>query len=149
MATYKSKVLLDTLAADLALRLPVQAALGLTKAFDASSNPYLILGTNTTGTQSALVLIKGVTTFGTDIIGAAQAVFTPHTMQICFEASTIANVPYTTADIMLKLMGECLKFGLNVDIYLTANTVMPTAAVPGTLLGSFSPHIQYGLMSSM
>lgn len=149
MATYKSKALLDTLRGDIALRLPVQAALGLTVANDASGNPYLILGANTTTTQSALILIKGVTGFGKDILGLTQNVFTPHIVQICFEMSTITNVPYVTADIMLKLLGEVLKLGVQVDIYLTANTVMPTAAAPGTLLGSFTNQIQYGQMSSI
>ncbi len=147
--SYKAKALLDTLVGDLRLRLPVQAALGLTTAFDASLNPYLILGTNTTTTMSALVLIQGVTGFGKDILGTTQNVFTPHVVKLCFEMSTITNVPYTTIDIMLKIMGEVLKFGVQVDVYLTANTVMPTAASPGTLIGSFSPHIQYGQMSSM
>ena len=39
--SYKAKALLDTLVGDLRLRLPVQAALGLTSAFDASGNPVI------------------------------------------------------------------------------------------------------------
>ena len=149
MATYKSKALSDVLKGDLLLRLPVQAALGLAQSFDANNDPVIILGANTTGTQSALIRIKSVATFGTDILGTAAKVFTPHRIEICLEASTIANVPYLTADIMLKILGECLKFGVQVDILLTANTVMPTATAAGTLLGSFTNQIQYGTMASI
>jgi len=149
MSTYKSKALLDTLVSDLRLRLPTLVANGLTVAFDANGDPYLILGTNTTGTQSALIRIKSVVGFGTDVLGTAAKVFTPHILQLCLETSLTAATSYLTAANMLQIMGETLKFGIQVDVYLTANATMPTASAPGTLTSSFSPHIQYGQMSSI
>ncbi len=149
MATYKSIALRDQLAQDLLARLPVQAALGLTKAFDSSGNPYLILGANTTSTMSAQVKIVPATGFGTDILGTAAAVKTPHILQLTLETAGTAHISYLTGDIMLKLMGECLKMGIRVDLYFTANTVMFTGAQAQTLEDSFSNNLQYGLMTSI
>ncbi len=146
---YKTQALLNTLRGDLALRLPVQAALGLTTGFDSSGNPYLILGANTTSTMSAQVKFKGVAGFGKDILGTTQNVYTPFILELTLETSGTAHISYLTGDILLKLMGECMKFGVQVDLYFTANTVMFTGAQAQTLEASFTNQIQYGNMSSM
>lgn len=147
--SYKAKALSDQLKSDLALRLPVQAALGLAQSFDSNGNPVIIIGANTTTTMSALIRIKGVAGFGKDVLGTAQNVFTPHLIELCMEMSTITDVSYWTWDLLVKLVGEVYKPGIQVDVYLTANTVMPTASAPGTFKGSFTPHIQYGQMASI
>ncbi len=147
--SYKAQALLNTLRGDLALRLPVQAALGLTTGFDSSGNPYLILGANTTTTMSAQVKFKGVPGFGKDILGTAQNVFTPHIVEVTLETAGTAHISYLTGDILLKLLGEVFKFGVQVDLYFTANTVMFTGAASQVLEASFTNQIQYGNMSSI
>lgn len=148
--SYKAQVVRDTLKGDLALRLPVITAANSIAGFDVNGDATLAIGTGTAGTQSAFIRVKGVAGFGKDILGTTQNVFTPHIIQLALETSTIASVTLMTTANLTLLLGELLKFGVRVDLYLSANTVAPVVGtITGAPLASFEPQIQYPLMASM
>lgn len=149
--SYKAQVVRDVLKGDLILRMPVVAVTGgATAGFDANGDATLAIGAGTAGTQSAFIRVKGVAGFGKDILGTTQNVFTPHIIQLALETSTIASVTLMTTANVTLLLGELLKFGVRVELYLSANTVAPVVGtITGAPLAVFEPHIQYPLMASM
>lgn len=142
--SYKAIALRDVLASDLAITL---SALAKTKGLDASQNPTLLVGTGAAGSQSAFIRIKQLDSINTDVLGLAQNVFTPHVIQVVLEASTVANCPLMTIDNLAVLMGELLKMGVRLEVYLSANTNAPDVAdiVAGNLKATFNTHVQYPL----
>lgn len=143
--SYKAIVLRDVLMSDLAITL---SGLARTKGFGAAAqDPTIQIGTGAAGSQSAFIRIKQLASINTDVLGLAQNVFTPHVIQVGLEASTVANCPLLTIDNMTVLMGELMKMGVRMEVYLTANTVAPIegSLVAGNLKATFNTHVQYPL----
>lgn len=142
--SYKAIALREELAADLGFTL---SGLARTKGFDASQNPTLQVGTGAIGSQSAFIRIKQLDSLNQDILGLSQNVFTPHVIQLVLETSAVANVPLMTIDNLTVLMGEVLKRGVRLEVYLSANGNAADVAdiVAGNLKQTFNAHVQYPL----
>lgn len=142
--SYKAIALREELASDLAFTL---SGLARTKGFDASGNPTLLIGTGAAGSQSAFIRIKQLDSLNQDILGLSQNVFTPHVIQVVLEASTVANCPLLTIDNLTVVMGELMKRGVRLEVYLSANTNAPEVSdiTAGNLKQTFNAHVQYPL----
>lgn len=142
--SYKAVALRDTLFSDLSITL---SGLARAKSFGTSQDPCIAIGAGTAGTQSAFVRIKQLASINTDVLGLAQNVFTPHVIQLVLEASTVANCPLLTIDNLTTLMGELMKTGVRLEVYLSANTNAPDEAdiTAGNLKQTFNAHVQYPL----
>ncbi len=118
-STAKANSLARQLKEDLALRL---SALTVTQGYDASANPQVTVGAGTAGTQSAYIRIVPEATIQVDGLGLTQRVYTPHIIQVVLETSTIAAVSLMTEANKFLLVGELLKHGTKVELYMSANT---------------------------
>lgn len=146
MATYKES-LARQLAEDLGLRLK---ALGVATGVDSSGNPTVSVGAMTAGSQSAFVRVLDQASIQVDSLGLPQRSFGPHVVQIVLETSTIATVALMTEANKLKLVGELLKHGAKVELYLTANLTAPSVAgiAAGNLIATWD-HLYQPLTASM
>jgi hypothetical protein len=125
MASYKMASLARQLTEDLGLRLP---SLGAVQGVDSSGNATVTLGTLGAGNQCAFVRLQEQASIQTDGLGLAQRSYGPHVIQVVVETSTIANVALLTEANKLKFLGECLKHGVKVELYMTANTTAPSVS---------------------
>lgn len=147
MASFKSLAIRDALASDLLKRLP---ALAQTKGFD-SSLPTLLLGAGTAGSQSAFLRIQPEATVYNNVVGNAQEVYSPHTIQVVVEASTIANVALLLGANLMQLLSACTKMGCKVELYMSANTNPVDVAdiVSGNLKGTWNNSVEFGIMGNI
>jgi hypothetical protein len=117
--------------------------------FDTDSNPYVLVGAGTAGSQSAVVKVLDFPILGVDIVGvAARNYGNPVEIQVVEETSTIAATPLLTAANQIALMGAVALRGARVLVYLTANTVV-VAPGAGTLVATFDPDLKYKQLSQM
>lgn len=118
MATsYKA----GAIAHELADRMKVRAlgvASAVVESVDASdSNPLITIGTLGTGNRCALVKVKPVDwSLAQDILGLSQPVYTPHVIQVLWEAA--AGGGLTSSDKM-DLIGQLTAMGTIVELYET------------------------------
>ncbi len=117
-STAKANSIIRQLAEDLALRL---SSLAVTAGYDASGNPQITVGAGTTTTQSAYIRCIPESTIQVDGLGLTQRVYTPHIIQIVLEEFTTATLTYLSAANMMLLLGEALKHGTKVELYLSPN----------------------------
>jgi len=115
---------------------------------DTDGAGYLLVGAGTAGSQSMLIKSKQIDPVGFDGIGLAARGYTPTVMQVVLETSTIAATPLLTAANMLDLMGEVLRQGTRVELYLSPNTdnVGVDEITSGQLVKTWDPDLQYRLM---
>jgi hypothetical protein len=141
MATKKAVVLTRELKDLVSKRLP--STLSVAETVDGSGNPVLTIsdGTPAAGEQVIVLTVKSDTTLFTNVLGA-QTVYTPHLVECVMETSTIANVPLVLASNWFPVLGEVLKLGTAVTLYLTANTTVPTSGA-GTLKSTWNPNIYH------
>jgi len=153
--SFKAIQLRDTLAADLALRTP---SFTITKSFDSGDTDYVGAPVITwsadsspgVGEQMAVIRVKQLDAVGTDILGLTQNVFTPTVIQIGLEASSVSGACELDVSNWLLLIGECLKFGTLVEVYMSDDGTAPSTdndscMVASKLQASFWPAIQYPL----
>lgn len=119
-------------------------------AFDTDGGGYFLIGTGAAGSQSMLIKSKQVDPVGYDIIGNAARGYTPTVLQVVLETSSVASVPLLTAANMLPLMGEVLRQGSRVELYLSPNTdtVGVDEIISGQLVQTWEPDLQYRLMNA-
>ncbi len=118
-STAKANSIARQLKEDLALRL---SSLAIADGYDASGNPQVTLGTLLAASESAYIRVIPESTIQVDGLGLTQRVYTPHIIQIVLEMFTTTNLTYMTAPKLMLLLGECLKHGTKVELYLSDNT---------------------------
>lgn len=119
-------------------------------AFDTDGGGYFLIGAGTAGTQSMLVKSKQIDPVGYDGIGLAARGYAQTVLQVVLETSTVASVPLLTGANMLSLMGEVLRQGSRVELYLSPNTdnVGVDEITSGQLVQTWEPDLQYRLMDA-
>lgn len=117
--------------------------------FDTNLVPYVTVGSLGAGSDSACITVNSIQPAGVDGLGLTPRVFSPHNLKVVVEKSTVANVALMTAGNFLKLMGSVLKFGIQTDLYLTANTVVVGPAAVSVLYGTFDVSGKWKTMSSI
>ena len=117
-------------------------------AFDTDGGAYFLVGAGTAGSQSMLVKSKQIDPMGTDVIGLAAKGYSQTVLQVVVETSTIANTALLTAANMLNLMGEVLRQGSRVELYMSANTntVGVEDLISGNLKATWDADLQYRTM---
>jgi hypothetical protein len=135
----KATVMNREMANRLTLRLP---SLTVTEGVDASGNPQITIndGTPAAGEQNFYIRVLELPSIGVNSVGGAADSFGPHAIQVAMEATAAAaTVALTTAANQLAVMGECLKMGPRVEVYLSANGAAPdvTTIAAGNLVGTF------------
>lgn len=149
MANHKALSTARQLREDLAIRL---SALGAVAAFDTTddANPLVLLGTQTVGQQNAIVRVKSQVTAEKTSLGLAQRVYSPHIIQVLVEASATADVAILNIKNLMLLLGEVMKHGVKVELYMSANTtVVAVAEITAANLKQSWDHLYHPLTSSM
>lgn len=83
-ATQKAINLIEDIAVELQRRLP---ALALTKGQDSAQNPQIVLGTGAAGAAGCYIRCISQPWTAKNVLGMAADVFTPHVLQVVFEAN--------------------------------------------------------------
>lgn len=147
--TQKAFELAQYLAEELALRTGLASATG----FEADQSPFVQLGSGAIGAAGAYIRVKPLSSLFTNIVGHTQDVFTPHVIQVCFEAPVAALgviTDVTTLAQKAQILTPLLAKGTRVEVYENANGVAPAAAtlVAGNLKTSIEPTLQYPMVSN-
>lgn len=118
--------------------------------YDTDGGAYFLIGAGTAGTQSMLIKSKQIDPVGFDGIGLAARGYAQTVLQVVVETSTIANVPLLTGANSLDLMGEVLRQGSRVELYMSPNTdnVGVDEIIPSQLVKTWEPDLQYRLMDA-
>ena len=87
-ATQKAIALLDAIAEELSKRLPLIAQ---TKGQDSLLNPQLVVGTGSVGAAGCYLRVIPQPWTATNVLGLASQVFSPHVIQVVFEANNAAG----------------------------------------------------------
>ncbi len=142
MTSAKATSAANQLKSDLVAR-GYAVVLGLDSVF----NPTLSVGTLTTGSQGAFLRIKPLDTIMLDVLGLAQNSFTPHVVQIALEESASAGLPFLTPANFTKILGESMKTGMRVEVYMRTTGTAPavTDITAANLLVTWDTSIQYPL----
>lgn len=119
-------------------------------AYDTDGGAYFLIGTGAAGSQSMLVKGKQIDPVGFDIVGAAARGYAQTVLQVSLEASTVANTSLLTVANLTLLMGEVLRQGTRVEMYLSPNTdtVGVDELIPAQLVQTWEPDLQYRLMDA-
>jgi hypothetical protein len=118
--------------------------------FDTDGGGWFLIGTGAAGTQSMVVKSKQIDPVGFDGIGLAARGYSQTVMQLVLETSTIANTSLLTAANFLPLLGEVLRQGSRVELYMSANTntVDVTDITSGNLKVTWEPDLQFRTMDA-
>jgi predicted secreted protein len=131
MATAKAQKLSRELANRLRIRFAeAGVALTTTEGADASANPTITIndGTPATGEQAFFIRIDQVPdpTLGVNSIGQAQPSYGPLVVQVVTEATAAsATTSIVTAANTARAMGEIMRLGTRVEVYVRANGSTP------------------------
>lgn len=136
MATYKSVAIAAEIKDELAKRL---SSMLITEGKDSNQNPTILIGAAATGATGAFIRVKADwddNTATVDGLGLAQRVYTPHIVQIAFEANfegTTDNVLDTNYwAVMLPIVATCLSRGTKVEVWVETNGTAPSVTTFNT-----------------
>lgn len=118
--------------------------------YDTDGGAWFLIGTGAAGTQSMVVKSKQIDPVGFNGIGLAATGYAQTVLQVVVETSTIANVSLLTGANFLNLMGEVLRQGSRVELYMSANTntVGVEDIIPANLRTTWEADLQYRLMDA-
>lgn len=140
--TKKAQVVSEDLAARLAIRLP---SLVVSQSVDtADNNPVITISDGTPASTEQVVVIKimqaSVTTvsggpnlavdpwpYAKDILGNTANSYSPLLCQVAWEDGTTVFDTYLTAPNLLAVMGEVLRLGTIVQLWVETNATVPSA----------------------
>lgn len=149
MATYKSVAMLEELKKELEGRL-ASLSLIFTSSFDSSGNPCLSMYHTAGGVhseQNMFVRIKPVDSLQKDIIGNSQAVFTPHVVQVAYEAADLESA--VTPAMFLPVIA-CLGIrGAATELWVEDAGTVPQLTTFNTASkrkATWEPSAQYPMM---
>jgi hypothetical protein len=127
MATQKAIGLQRALVDALKVRL---SSLVLTESFDATSgDPTILIGAAAPNAQGCFIRIKAEASIQKDILGLAQNVWTPHVIQVAWEANAGGTAPdpaFNTMATILAVYAEVLGKGAKTEIYLEDDGTAPS-----------------------
>ncbi len=142
----KALVLSRELAKVLTVRFAGTAGAGLAtlvrEGFDASGNPQMNIddGTPATTEQAIYLRIIENPSIGLNSIGLAADSFGPHTIQIVWEATAASAAVSLVTDVnKMRLLGEVLRLGTKVEIYMATAGAAPVVGdiVAAKLVATF------------
>lgn len=148
--TQKALNLIEDLAAKLAMRLP---SLAQVKGFDSDQNPTLLVGAAAAGSAGALIKVKPQDwPLAKDVLGLTATIFTPHVIQVCFEANNAAGAAAdvnSLAQIASIVMEVALR-GTRVEIFSETNGAAVGVAdlVDAKKVLTFDPLIEAGMIAN-
>lgn len=150
---YKSAAIAADLASTLAVRISTLATpLAIVQSFSSDLFPSLTVGTGVAGTAGCFIHVRSVVwPLATDVLGNAAAMFTPHTIQLCFEAEAAAQASWINpVAVREAFIQECLSRGCRLELYHSNNGTAPTfATITGTPDAVIEPDLQYPMTSDM
>lgn len=116
----------------------------------ASTGATLQIGTGAIGSQSAFVRALQIDPLGFDGIGLAARGYAQTVIQVGLEQTAVASTAILTAINSLNVMGEILRQGARVELYMSANGVAPVAGtlVAANLKATWEPDLQYRTMDA-
>ncbi len=127
--TYKA----IALAAEIKDELAKRSSLLITEGFDSAQNPTILLGAAAAKAAGCFIRVKADWSDNTatvDGLGLTQRVFTPHIVQIAFEANAEAGGAdendVNTWAVLLAVLGTVLSRGTKVEVWLETAATKPT-----------------------
>lgn len=115
-----------------------------------STGATLQVGTGAIGSQSMFIRALQIDPLGFDGIGLAARGYAQTVIQIGLEQTAVANTAILTAINNLNVLGEVLRQGTRVELYMSANGVAPVAGtlVAANLKATWEPDLQYRTMDA-
>ena len=142
MATsQKALALAADIKDDLAVRFPSET---VALSYATGGAPIVTVGTK------ALIRIDLEAAVGTNVLGLAQTVYTPHIAQVVVIGSgegTSGNIVTGAGFVGLAVLGDVLQRGLKTNLYVSA--VVVEADIDATKLVASFDSLKYPLVSSM
>lgn len=144
------------MAQELKDELKLRTGLAVALKFDADQNPLIQIGTGVAGAKGALVKIMPLDwPLAKDILGLSSPVYTPHKIQVAFEAMTIV-VNNTGADTVtdpntwaekLAILAALSARGCKIELFESAAGDSPDAddLIDGNLKASYQASLKYPL----
>lgn len=134
-------------------RRPSIKDLAMVSAVDVDANPYLAIGAGSPGGRNAIVKVRPVDwSLAKDVLGLAQAIYTPHVIQVVAEANPAggAGADVLSAGDLLDLLAQCGAMGCIVELYNSANGDSPDLddITPAKLKGTYHPDDMRPLISA-
>lgn len=149
-ASAKARAIAKQLAAELRLR---QSALAVTESFDTDGSPVITVGTNVAGAAGGLIKVTNQEwSLAKDILGNTANHFTPHVIQVGFEANPAggAGADINTLAQLSLILACCFSRGTRVEVYASANGDSPDLAdlVEANLKLAWDPSISDGIVAN-
>lgn len=116
-----------------------------------STGASLQVGTGVIGSQSMFIRALQIDPIGFDGIGLAARGYAQTVIQVAVEATAAsATTSLLTSANTINVLGEVLRQGSRVELYMSANGVAPVAGtlVAGNLKATWEPDLQYRTMDA-
>lgn len=136
--TKKAQVIARELASRLTTRLGMeQSTLTVVSGVDASNNPTILISDGTAATGEQTIFMRVTTSpapLGLNSVGGTQESYGPHVIQmVCEQLAGDTGTLAVLGANLLRTAGEVFRCGTKVELYLTANTTVPSVSgITGT-----------------
>ena len=152
-STYKAQAIARKLHDSLQLRLQTATYFVNDISFDTDGSPFFTINDGTPASHEKNWILKVAPVswpLAKDILGNSAIQYTPHAVQIAWEAGAASNFGDFAAMDVMKVLGESTLQGCRVELYMrTAGTAVAiTDITAGNLQGTFEPNQFYPLVDS-
>ena len=127
-ATQKAVALLDAIAEELSKRL--SSITPQTKGQDSLLNPQLVVGAGTAGAAGCYLRVIPQPWTANNVLGVASQVFSPHVIQVVFEANNAAGAgaDVNTLATLSTIIAVCARKGAALEVFEEPNGAAPGEA---------------------
>lgn len=158
MATPSAKALMiaSRLAEALTLRCSAAGlgtALAVSEGSDSSGNPTILVGAAAAGAAGAFIRVMNYDQPNSfNIIGSVAPVYTPHVVQVAFEANPAggAGADVNSLAQLGAIMMQCELTGCRIELWQSANGTEPSVTTFGTASNRklvFEPNMYFPMVS--
>jgi hypothetical protein len=148
-ASAKASKIAKQLAAELDLR----TTLTVSESTDTDGSPLIRVGAASAGAAGALIRVTNQEwSLAKDILGNTANHFSPHIVQVCFEANPAGGAGADVSSLaqIALILGCCFARGARTEVYASSNGDNPDADdfVEAKLVLTFDPSLVDGMIAN-